>query len=675
MLKKALLIANKNSGPAPYSRFQFESSDDSILGDDFAFLYSKSQGDIIGSYFHVLGEELAISEDGEDYVYAYAGKDKDFFSFPLGLSGKSGICKFKATVPLYGSLVYYGIYGPNVEYAVVPSGELMVAFSTLEQAQVALADGSYIPAESITRPTALGCIFSIVADLTLVDSPSWTQPLPSKNYTWSFVASEAVANGSFFRGYSSLTHPDSACSVYVNGQKTTQKFSSLTFNADDLVTIEMNGVMSFPVYMGGITFKQLNTPLPFMSDVDGKGIEKLNFSFENMSSLTSVPSGMFANNPSIKTASNLFKGTGLTSAPANLFQGLDNIEDLVAPFMECTSLASIDEGLFNGMDKLDNLSNAFSDCVSLASLPSGLFANNPELGTLNKTFNGCKALTSIPGDLFASNTKLYDFQYTFCHCENVTEIPEGLFKNVNGYQGDNTQSFIYFSHTFNSCYKITSIPKNLFANMKWAVNFSGVFSYCLKLESIPSELFANNPNAKQFGSAFEGCQSSKFTKIPEELFANNLEALNFDFCFSNCTYLTSIPESLFANNTKATSIRGTFGGCKRLTSVPENLFANNVEVTSFGGLIHGLFGGCSALASVPENLFVNNTKVTDFSMLFKDSPNVSCRLKIGSSVVDNVSKFCDGAGAITVIVPAGSLTETTFRDYAATVTNLTVETY
>jgi hypothetical protein len=57
---------------------------------------------------------------------------------------------------------------------------------------------------------------------------------------------------------------------------------------------------------------------------------------------------------------------------------------------------------------------------------------------------------------------------------------------------------------------------------------------------------------------------------------------------------------------------------------------------------------------------------------------LSGRIKIGSPNVTNCNNFCSsysGAPGLTVVVPAGSTTEATFRAYAETNSKLTVETF
>ena len=139
--------------------------------------------------------------------------------------------------------------------------------------------------------------------------------------------------------------------------------------------------------------------------------------------------------------------------------------------------------------------------------------------------------------------------------------------------------------------------------------------------------------------------------------------------FSYNTDLASISSAFFKHNTSVTNFESTFIGCSNLVTVGSGLFDNNLDATNFSGT----FSSCSSLSSIPENLFEKQSKVTDFSGCFRNCKSLSGKIKIGSTSVTNASDFCSGAGAITVVVPAGSTTETTFRSLG--LSNLTVETF
>ncbi len=164
---------------------------------------------------------------------------------------------------------------------------------------------------------------------------------------------------------------------------------------------------------------------------------------------------------------------------------------------------------------------------------------------------------------------------------------------------------------------------------------------------------------------------SYLTSVPEDLFINNTSITNIDLAFSLCKSLTSVPENLLANNVEVDSVNSLFSGCSKLDSIPEKLFANNKKITNF----YQVFKSCTSLTSVPENLFESQTSADGFVYAFSGCSNLSGRIRIYSEKVKYVNSFCNGCQSMTVIVPAGSTTETTFRNYAATVTNLTVETF
>ena len=108
-----------------------------------------------------------------------------------------------------------------------------------------------------------------------------------------------------------------------------------------------------------------------------------------------------------------------------------------------------------------------------------------------------------------------------------------------------------------------------------------------------------------------------------------------------------------------------------MTTVPTNLFINNTAVTS----LENVFEACTSLESVPESLFESMVNVSDMDYAFNGCTKLSGRIKITSPNVRYATDFCKNTGPITVVVPAGSRTETTFKSLASSLSNLTVETY
>lgn len=314
--------------------------------------------------------------------------------------------------------------------------------------------------------------------------------------------------------------------------------------------------------------------------------------------------------------------------------------------------------------------------------PSDFLYNNPQIQNFYYTFQGIRQIplgfldksteaksfinafsygnfSSIPTGLFDACAKAEDFSYAFTTNYSLTTIPSGLFAN-------NKES-LRFVGVFDSTV-VNNVPENTFEGCSKATDFSVAFKSC-KMTTLPNGLFATCSSAESFKETFSYCSS--LTTIPSGLFSSNTKVKSFEKVFYYCDNLGAIPSGLFSNNSEVTTFEYAFYGCKKITVVPNGLFDRCANVTNF----YGTFKDCNALTSIPENLFADNTEVTDFSRTFENCTSLTGRIKIGSAKVTRAYNFCNNTGAITVIVPAGSTTETTFRNVAQTLTNLTVETF
>ncbi len=145
-----------------------------------------------------------------------------------------------------------------------------------------------------------------------------------------FVASKAGSDVNFFGGSA-----PSSWVVSVNGAPTSQSASALTFSLGDTVRIEYDET---PAALFNAERKN------YFKTIDGAipVVESTSFShcFDSCSALTSVPEGLFANNPDVTS------------------------------FSYC-----------------------FNRCSTLTSVPEGLFANNPGVTNFSYCFDSCEALT------------------------------------------------------------------------------------------------------------------------------------------------------------------------------------------------------------------------------------------------------------------------------------------
>ena len=199
-----------------------------------------------------------------------------------------------------------------------------------------------------------------------------------------FVASKAGSDVNFFGGSA-----PSSWVVSVNGAPTSQSASALTFSLGDTVRIEYDET---PAALFNAERKN------YFKTIDGAipVVESTSFShcFDSCSALTSVPEGLFANNPDVTSFSYCFN--------------------------RCSTLTSVPEGLFANNPGVTNFAFCFYSCEALTSVPEGLFANNPDATSFSSCFRYCSALTSVPEGLFANNPGVTNFSYCFDSCEALT---------------------------------------------------------------------------------------------------------------------------------------------------------------------------------------------------------------------------------------------------------------
>ena len=373
----------------------------------------------------------------------------------------------------------------------------------------------------------------------------------------------------------------------------------------------------------------------FSSTLDAyRATNNLFYCFYGCSKLTSIPDGLFANNPAVTSFVSCFNG--------------------------CSSLTSIPAGLFDNNPKVENFASCFERCSNLTSIPAGLFDNNPAVTEFASCFNGCSKLASIPDGLFANNPAVTNFISCFTRCSNLASIPGGLFAN--------NPKVEYFNFCFESCSNLTSIPAGLFDNNPAVTDFRYCFHGCSKLASIPAGLFDNNPEVTNFECCFWSC--SKLGNIPAGLFHNNSKVTSFHMTFFACN-LSNIPVDIFTNCTAVTDMSGTFGD-NPISSVPSGLFSSQTLVTTLGNNINtdnGIFSASNSnkgVIAIDENLFANMLNLTEARFAFSGHYGFSIRFRATELTV--VTSFCDKntEQPVTVYVPAGSATAEAFHAIAST---------
>jgi len=245
----------------------------------------------------------------------------------------------------------------------------------------------------------------------------------------------------------------------------------------------------------------------------------------------------------------------------------------VGLFQNCTSITSIPSGIFDGCSAITDFSYAFYGCLNaaLTSIPADLFKYNIKVTTFEQTFAACQKLVSVPADLFKYNTKVITFYRTFYLCQSLTTIGSGIF--------DGGILVTTFQQTFQGCALLTAIPDHLFDYNTAVTTFQNTFSTCSAITSIPTDLFKYNIAATTFFGTFFNC--SGLTSIPSGLFDTNILVNTFASTFSGCNKITVIVADLFKYNTGVTTFANTFQNCSVLATIPADLFRYNTLALTF----------------------------------------------------------------------------------------------
>ena len=149
-------------------------------------------------------------------------------------------------------------------------------------------------------------------------------------------------------------------------------------------------------------------------------------------------------------------------------------------FKDCTSLTSLPSDLFAHNAQAITFNGTFYRCEKLETLPESLFAGTPAAHSLNEIFYGCTALKELPANLFKGHYNLGYLECAFAGCTSLTSLPEGLFEGCSGVRSLGTvyDTRNYALGIFARCTSLKSIPADLFASMTKVTRMPGIFYEC-----------------------------------------------------------------------------------------------------------------------------------------------------------------------------------------------------
>lgn len=257
------------------------------------------------------------------------------------------------------------------------------------------------------------------------------------------------------------------------------------------------------------------------------GLKELDFfGCSNITSITST----LSNVSTLLKLINGFRGTGISSVPAGIFDGCVNLVDVTAVFRDCTGVSTIPAHLLDNNVALTDVSEIFMGCHNITSIPSGFLDYNTELTGICGAFYDMN-ISSIPSGLLDHNTKVV-IGAAFGYNANLTSIPTGLYRYCT--------EMTNVSYAFRNCTSLTSIPSDLFQYNTKLVLMSYIFYGCTNITSIPSTLFDNivDSASGKLTAAFQNCTS--LTGAAPAVW-DDLPSFDGSYCFSGCTGLSNYP--------------------------------------------------------------------------------------------------------------------------------------
>jgi len=151
--------------------------------------------------------------------------------------------------------------------------------------------------------------------------------------------------------------------------------------------------------------------------------------YVNPGNYTVKINGSFDGNGSISIQSDVINQQDNLVKSTSTIPFIPGLTSFRRTFYTQRSLTTVPEGLFANNPQATSFEECFYECNSLNNIPANLFTNNTLATNFYRTFGFCTSLTSIPATLFVNNTFATNFDSCFVACSSLTEIPNVIFNN------------------------------------------------------------------------------------------------------------------------------------------------------------------------------------------------------------------------------------------------------
>ena len=532
---------------------------------------------------------------------------------------------------------------------------------------------------------------------------------------------EGITNLNYSASSLSSLFQDCQRLVSVQGSLTaTSDVSNIFYNC-----YELNDISSLSFNFTGVTkangafcqcSKIKTSQIKKLLDACGSSLEEIN-NFADMWSVIptlgsvnddtrTLSKEVFENTPNIKTARSAFWKNDYTTINGDLFENLNNLQNISFMFAESVSLITVNSNLIKNKPSLINAQGLFAHCRKLENYINDdcdIFEGSFNITDVSEFFSRDSKLkaTTIEG-ILDPLTNITNATAMFIGCSNlICPIPNGLLAKNTKLQKIDCM--------FTGCTGITLICERLFRKLLTDTNnlpdltqARGVFSGCSKMTGIVSaNFFLGAGNLMEMGDGYNYTEHNTATYYTADGFFANTAITGYHETFlspltklvncrgmfykssanntlRNCyyydgseekEYLNTVGEKIFDNNKSLQNCANFFQNNASLVGhIPSKLFNNCITTIRY---VYNMFCGCSSLNGTNlDNTNENISSFTGISDWFNGATNLlncsafmqGCSLFNGNihedlfkdcTSLQNCSSFFYGCSLINGGIPRG----------------------
>ena len=206
-----------------------------------------------------------------------------------------------------------------------------------------------------------------------------------------------------------------------------------TINYTNTHTYTTSGTKTISLFANRMTFTNASSLLGLTEVVQWGNVKWQRLFFNGASNLTLLPVSEIPNFIEVTDLSTIFKNTGITELPANIFDTAINVV-LATQICKGSPVSVVPDFLFKNLGSLKNIDEAFAT-TNITTIPNNFLKGAISVINVAGVFRSAGGITSIPEILFNDCINLEDVSYAFW-AQSITTVPLKLF-----YYNDKIKTF------------------------------------------------------------------------------------------------------------------------------------------------------------------------------------------------------------------------------------------